>query len=115
MSLSRFCKGALSTTQGAEADWARAAAMCALLHVALLTLARLVGAVDNWCVERDEQAVISDAVVPLPPRYDYMARAQPRKGQEEKEDKRVIDLVDTSDQRYVRCFDLRLASGNHKQ
>ena len=47
MSLSRFCKGALSTTQGAEADWARAAAMCALLHVALLTLARLVGAVDE--------------------------------------------------------------------
>ena len=27
---------------------------------------RLNGAVDNWLVERDEQAVISDAVVPPP-------------------------------------------------
>ena len=37
-----------------------------------MTLAdRLNGAVDNWLVERDEQAVISDAVVPPPPRYDF--------------------------------------------
>ena len=51
---------------------------------------KLVAVVDNWCMLRDEQAVIDDACVPMPPRYDFAALAKPLKGQEPKEHDRLV-------------------------
>ena len=50
---------------------------------------RFAAMVDNWTLERDEQAVIDDHCVPLPPRYDT-SKAQVLKGWDDKEHQRLL-------------------------
>ena len=60
--------------------------------------------VDNWCMIRDEQAVINDACVPVPPRFDYKKLTSPLKGQEPKEYERLVATWDKMSLSHIYGF-----------
>ena len=65
---------------------------------------KMVGIVDNWCMLRDEQAVIDDACVPPPPRYDFAALAKPLKGQDAREHDRLVATWSAMDLGHIYGF-----------
>ena len=65
---------------------------------------KFVAMVDNWCMLRDEQAVIEDACVPPPPRFDFAKLSKPLKGQEPKEYERLIATWRAMDLSHIYGF-----------
>ena len=113
-------KGAFTTAQRGDGgedgnetidfdEFVVALALCGSIkyeEVAEMTLAtRFSGMVQNYLVEADEQFIISEAVVPPPPRYDT-SLAKPLKGQDENEHKALVKIWSKMDLGHVYGFPL---------
>uniref|UniRef100_A0A7S2CRY1 EF-hand domain-containing protein n=1 Tax=Haptolina brevifila TaxID=156173 RepID=A0A7S2CRY1_9EUKA len=113
-------KGCFTTAQRGDGDeegnstidfdeFVVALALCGSVkyeEIAEMTLAtRFSGMVQNYLVEADEQYIISEAVVPPPPRYDT-SLAKPLKGQDEAEHKALIKTWSKMDLSHVYGFPL---------
>jgi len=113
-------KGAFTTAQRGDGgeegnetidfdEFVIALALCGSIkyeEIAEMTLAtRFSGMVQNYLVEADEQFIISEAVVPPPPRYDTKL-AKPLKDQPEAEHKALLKTWAAMDLSHVYGFPL---------
>jgi hypothetical protein len=113
-------KGAFTTAQRGDGgeegnesidfdEFVIALALCGSIkyeNIAEMTLAtRFSGMVQNYLNEADEQFIVSEAVVPPPPRYDT-SKAKPLKDQAEAEHKALLKVWSQMDLSHVFGFPL---------